>query len=687
MRIKRWEMAPLDKALAAEMAESCELNPFLALLLTARGLTSPEEILRFLTGQDEEADPFAFADMDVAAERIQTAIDRHERILIYGDYDVDGITATALLYTYLQRQGADVLYRLPLRENGYGLHAPDIAWAAQQGVQLIVTVDTGISLTPAETAAITGAGMELVVTDHHQPPAQLPAAVAVVDPQRADCESPCKDYAGVGVAFMLLCALEGDGESILQEYGDLLTLGTLADAMPLRGFMRDLMRRGVQLLNDSRRPGIVALRQVAGCAEKPLTATGITFTLAPRLNAAGRMADPDVAFRLLVAADEATAQPLAAELQQLNGQRQEVSRQVLAQAEAQLAENPLWLYDRLLLVCGDGWQNGVLGIVAARLTEKYGKPAFVLSAQGEMVHGSGRSLPGFSLVPALEACAGVVEAYGGHDQAAGLTVRRERVDDLRRALNRYAAAACPQMPTAALSVALRLRPGQIDTEKLALLEVLEPYGSGNPAPLFALCNMRLDNITALGGGKHLRLSMSRDGVRVNVMKFQTTPQELPIPCGSLVNCIVSLEKNEYRGILSVSLCARDIGYAATDREALAADIALFESVMRREAKPAAETILPDRPLLARLYTLLHRCGVWQGTLEHLQYAAARTAERQEAPVPVPALRLLAALELWREAGLLQVEDRGECLCLTVLPVQNKADLAATPLWQYLAEEG
>ncbi len=682
MRIKRWNMAPLDKALAAEMAEASELHPFLALLLTARGVSSPEEMKAFLMGYEEEEDPFALSDMDAAVERIQAAIDNHEKILVYGDYDVDGITATVLLYSYLRSCGADVVYRLPMREAGYGLHDDGIRWAAEQGTSLIVTVDTGISLTEDEIAAIVAAGMDLVITDHHQPPEKLPQAVAVVDPHRMDCESICKDHAGVGVAFMLVCALDGDGEKILNTYGDLLTLGTLADAMLLRGFTRDVVRRGLALLDASTRPGLLALRRATGYAEKPLSASSVNFLLVPRLNAAGRMADPQLAAELLLADNAATAEALVEKLQEHNMARQEASRDVLEKVADQIRENPQWLYDRVLVVSGRDWPAGVLGIAAARLVDQYGKPTIVLTEQGAVAHGSGRSVTGFSLFNALRPLEDILTAFGGHDQAAGLTVAVQDIPLLRERINRYAAEIYPRMPMAELDVTLRLRPDQIDMEKLALMDLLEPFGAGNPAPLFGLFQMRLDNITAIGGGKHLRLSLSRGNTRINVMKFQSTPEMFPIPCGALVNCVVSLEKNTYRGVESVSICARDIGYADTDRDALAADIERFEGIMRHEWKQVG--LLPERTLLARLYSLLHHCRMWTGTLEQLQHAVAFSAGAGQ-PLP-SALQVMIALELWREASLIAVEDRGELMTITVLPAEKKVDLTATPLWRYLEEE-
>ncbi|MBQ8684369.1 MAG: single-stranded-DNA-specific exonuclease RecJ [Clostridia bacterium] len=673
MLIKRWNVSPLDTDLAAELAEACEIHPFLSLLLTSRGMDTPEQVFSFLVGQEEEVDPFSFADMELAVDRIRQALEQKERILVYGDYDVDGITATALLVTYLRQQGGDVLYRIPTREEGYGLHQETICWAAEQGVSLLVTVDTGVTAIE-EVALANELHIDVVVTDHHHPAATLPSAVAVVDPHRSDCQSGCLDFAGVGVAFMLACALEGDGERIFTQYGDLLTLGTLADVMPLQGINRDFMRRGLLLLEEGARPGLVALREVAGLEEKTLTASTVSFGLVPRLNAAGRMADPALALELLLSTEPEQAIQLAREIQQLNASRQTAGSELTALAEELLAQHPEWLRDRVLVLGGEGWLGGLLGLVAAKLMERYGKPAIVLSYSGKIAHGSGRSLPGFSLYDALAACAEGLTTFGGHELAAGLTLPAASVDAFRQTINAYAARVCPCMPVPSWDIAVRLRPDQINVEKLDLLQVLEPYGAGNPAPLFGLFRMRLDNITAIGNGKHLRLSLSRDGVRISAVKFQTAPEGFPIPCGAVVNCVVSLEKNEYRGNTTVSVRVRDISFADTDRDALLSDIQTFENILRGEYCPA-EWPLPARDRLGHFYNLLRACREWNGTPEQLQHALG-----EQAPT---VLQMLVALELWQQAGLIQWRDWGERLQIKVLPVEGKADLAATPLWRYL----
>lgn len=675
MQMRRWNEAKLDTNLAAELSEACEIHPFLTLLLTARGYDAPEEIFSFLVGNEEEVDPSDFADMDQAVSRIRRAIDEKQRVLIYGDYDVDGITATVLLYTYLKQQGVDVLYYIPCRDDGYGLHPESIMWAVEHNVDLIITVDTGIAAIE-EINLANEKGIDVVVTDHHQPGETLPQAVAVVDPHRVDCESIYKNFAGVGVAFMLVCALEKDSETAFACFGDLLALGTLADMMPLQGFNRDLMRRCLRLLDESTRPGLVALRRIAGLDDKVLTASLVSFNYAPRINAAGRMSDPSVAVQLLLSEDATECQQLADEIQRLNQQRQLATNEILAQVEQQLEKHPEWLYDRVLVVSGDGWHGGLLGLVAARLQDRYGKPAIALTLGADGVaHGSCRSLDGFSIFDALTACEDLLTQYGGHDQAAGVTLPVADVDRFRCEINRYAAERYVSMPVASLDVAVRIRPDQVNAEKLSLLQVLEPFGCGNPVPLFGLYRMQLDNITAVGGGKHLRLSLSRDGVRINAIMFQMTPEEFPVACGSTVNCVVSLERNEYRGNVTVNVRVRDISFTDTDREQMIAELAQFASVLRGEYRPDPQETLLSREQLAHFYSLLRASREWNGTPEQLRHALGADAPS--------CLSMMIALEIWQQAGILRWYDRGDRLSIRLLPTQGKADLTATPLWNYI----
>ena len=488
--MKRWTVAQPDGDLAANLAEECEIHPFLALLLTTRGVTNLEEATDFLVNGEIGDDVFAFADMDAAVERIQRAIDSYERIAVFGDYDADGVTATALLYDFLAKREADVVYYIPQREGeGYGLHRDSVEKLKEMGAKLLITVDNGIAALE-EAAYAAELGMDVVITDHHQPQEALPQAVAVVDPHRPDCGSACKDYAGVGVAFKLICALDGDADQMMEEYGDLVALGTLADVMQLRGENRTLVRRGLQVMNERRRPGLAKLMEVAGVGDKRVTASTAVFTLAPRINAAGRMGSPETAARLLLTADGEEAAALAEDIQQLNVERQAAEAAILGEVLERLKQQPERLAARILVLEGDNWHPGVVGIIASRLMERFGKPCIVLSVQDGVAKGSGRSLPGFSLFDALTACKEVLTAYGGHSLAAGVTLEAARIDEFREAVNAYAAAVCPRMPVPELHVDFRMRPSQIDVEKLDLLAALEPCGTGNPAPVFGLFQMR-----------------------------------------------------------------------------------------------------------------------------------------------------------------------------------------------------
>ncbi len=674
MALRKWVLSQVDKDAAAQLAEACDLNPFLALLLVERGITEPEQALSFFAG-DEMDDPFSLIDMDIAVERIVTALDNGERIMIYGDYDVDGITSTVLLYSYLQQQGARVEYRLPTREaDGYGLHKGLIDEFADKKIDLLITVDNGITAVE-EIAYAASLGIDVVVTDHHQPQAVLPKAVAVVDPHRVDCPSGCANYAGVGIVFLLVCALEGDDTTVLEEYGDLLALGMLADVMPLIGTVRGLVRRGLEVLNHLRRPGIRALAQVAGVLDKDLTATRVVFTLAPRLNATGRMQDPSLAAQLLLEKDYERAVQLAEAVQDCNVQRQTTEAHILQEIEDDLQAHPEKTADRVLVLAGGNWHVGVIGILAARLTERYGKPTVLLSIDGETANGSGRSIAGFSLFDALAACADTLTGFGGHELAAGIHLPVVNISAFREKINAYAAVKYPQMPFPTMEISLKLRPASVGVEMLGALAALEPLGNGNPAPVFGLFDMRLDNITPIGGDKHLRLSFSKGNTRLSVLKFHFSYKDCPLRCGDFFHLAVSLERNVYKGVVTTTILLKDMRHADTDESVLLDTARRFDAIMRRETKDAGEELLLSREEMGTLYRYLVRRKEFIGTLEQLHHLLDRPG------MSMLALRVL--IEIWREAGLCSVKDAGEVLQITVLPTDGKSDLTLTPLWQFL----
>lgn len=674
MSFRRWVLPKLDKEGASLLAEECEIHPFLVLLLRSRGLETAEELRAFLWGEEEECDPYLFADMDAAVERIQRALDNGESILVFGDYDADGITAAVLLYTYLRDQNACVDYYIPHREEGYGLNMDRLEQLAAQGVKLIVTVDNGIAAVD-EVAFARTLGIDVVVTDHHKPQDILPDAVAVVDPHRHDCETVFKDYAGVGVAYKLVCALDGDPTSVMERYGDLVALGTLADVMPLKDENRRLVRAGIRMINQSPRPGIAALLEVAGVSGKALTSMSTVYTIAPRINAAGRMGYPQKAALLLLEEDTEEALKLAAEIQGYNVERQQVESEIMDEVLEEIRLHPDWMTQRVLVLQGKGWHHGVVGIIAARVLERFGKPCVVLSVDEGRAKGSGRSLSGFSLFEAIASCEALLLNFGGHELAAGVGLLEENIPAFRTQINAYAAAHFPEMPVSELHFDCKLRPSQIDIEKLQLLAVMEPFGSGNPTPLFGLFDMRLDNITPVSSGKHLRLSVSRDDCRLSVMYFHCTVEELVIPCGAKVNLAVTLDRNEYKGVVTPSIIVRDIRYADTDQEAILCGLRNYDRVCRRENAAKEANLLPTHEQQALLYRFLKHNTPFKGNLEQLFHAVGDGINDYGC--------LLVALQVLAESELLRMEMNGDRLLLEILPFEGKADLASTETMRFL----
>ena len=675
--LKRWVLRALDKDAAAALAEDSGLHPFLSVLLQLRGVDSAEAAADFLGLTDQTEDPFGLMDMDAAVDRIQRALDNGEKMMIYGDYDADGVTATALLYSYLRDRGADVDYRIPTREgSGYGLQESSISEMAEQQVRLIITVDNGVTAV-SEVAAANAYGIDVVVTDHHKPKDVLPAAVAVVDPHRPDCPSVFKGYAGVGVAYKLVSALEGDSDPILERYADMIALGTLADVMPLEGENRQLVRRGLKKMNESPIPGIAVLAQVAGMGDKPHTSSTAMFTLSPRINAAGRVGNPDHAAKLLLAATEEEARPYAEELQKWNVERQAMEAAIVEKLTEQLDADPEQLSNRVLILRGDQWHIGVIGIIAARMVERYGKPCVVLSVRDGEARGSGRSVAGFSLFDALGSCADIVTRFGGHEMAAGVSLSEENIPAFCERINAFAAERYPVMPIPELKIDCKLRPSQIDLEKLELIGALEPFGAGNPAPLFGLYHMRLDNITPVGGGKHLRLSVSRDDTRLTVMKFQTTPDAFPVECGAFLDLAITIERSTLRNATAPSLVVKDLRFSDTDQEQSIRSYQRYDDVILRRPldEDTRRAMTPDRDEIAVVYRFLRGRGQFCGTVEQLCHCLGEKT--------VDHLHVLLILGILRQAGLLTIRHDGERLTVAVTPTEGKTDLHQTAIMQFL----
>ncbi len=600
---KKWIVSECDKDLAAQVAEKFSVNPLSAYLLISRGITDEAEIEEFLDPNAPlSINPFTFADMDLAVERIEKAIDEFERIAVFGDYDADGITATALLYSYLESREANVIRYIPDRiTEGYGLNCSAVRFFAEQDVKLIITVDNGVSaFEEAELAA--ELGMDLIITDHHMVGEKLPRAVAVVNPHRADCPSEFKELSGVGVAFKLVSALEGgDEDSVLDEFGDLAALGTIGDVVCMRGENRVLVRNGLQVINESPRAGLYALLSSAGAVSRQLSATSAAFTVCPRINATGRMGSADRALDLLLCDDDELAQGLAEEICEMNVERQKTETGIFNSVERLFACEPERTKDKIIVVDSEDWHQGVIGIVASRIVERYGRPAVVISRNGESAKGSCRSIEGFSIFEAIEAVSDCLTHYGGHTLAAGIGLDSGRIDEFRRRINEYVSDI--EMPFPVQRIDCKINPKSIGLDILDAIDALEPFGSGNPQPCFGLFSMKIEDFSSIGDGKHMRLVISKGDVRFGAVYFGMKEKQFPYSRGDLIDLAVNLDRNVFNGVERVSVNIRNIRPASTNEERVLSGHRLFEKVTgaRALSREEAASAYPERELQVEVF--------------------------------------------------------------------------------------
>lgn len=663
MKYSDWNIPPEPPEIPRLLTEA-GYTPLLAALLWRRGIDTPEEAEAFLRGGPELlGDPMLLEDMDKAADRLRLAIERRETVAVFGDYDVDGITSACLVTSWLRSKGLKCEPYIPDRlEEGYGLNMAAMDTIKSRGASLIVTVDCGI--TAAQEAAYAASlGMDMIVTDHHECGAcPLPEAVAVVDPKRPDGSYPNADLAGVGVAFKLLCAVEGGPEQILDGYADLIATGTIADVMPLTGENRYIVRRGLAMLANSSRPGIRALLAEAGALGKRISATTVGFTLAPRLNAAGRLGRADVAVRLLLTEDEEEAARLAAELCRLNRERQELEHCIYEEAHELLsASKPT----EPIVLAAEGWHQGVIGIAASKLAEEFSLPTVMICLDGENGKGSCRSCGGFNLFDALSACSEWLEGFGGHALAAGLSIKREQVEGFRAALAEYYRSV-PPAKAPCLVCDLRVEdPALLSMDCVSSLEQLEPYGTGNPRPTLCIVDALLDRVTPIGGGRHLKLRLEKGGVFFDCVMFSRREEDLNVHEGDRVDAAFYPQINEYHGRNSVQLLMTDL--RQTDTMPLCLDI--LED--RLPGPWAGSDLCPERSDFVRVWRWLERRGGCAGG-EVSDIAGWRPGGMHPA-------KLLICLRVMRDVGLVKAERSGNNIRVQVCPRKGKADLASHPI--------
>ena len=667
MQFKRWTINPVDKALAAELSEECDVDAFVALIAAGRGYTDPADLEEFLTEEVILEDPYLLADIEKAAEIINEAVWAEEKIAVFGDYDVDGVTATALMFSYLKNRGARVSYFIPDRQqDGYGISMSAIERLKNEGTDLIITVDNGIAAV-SEAEYARDLGMKMVITDHHLPGERLPEADAVVNPHRRDDLTPFKEVCGVFVAFKVVCAIEGKSpEEMLGDYGDLVALGTVADVMPLINENRTVVREGVNLIDLGNRRGLTALCRAAGIEDGKLNASRLAFGLAPRINAAGRMGDAARALELLLTDDDETAEGLASVLCNENIRRQSLEKQIYTEAE-KMVEKYGYKHNRVIVVAGQDWHGGVIGIVASRLADKYGRPAVVLSVTDGIANGSARSVSGFSIYDALCECSYLLSKFGGHEMAAGLTLYESSIDSFRNAINDFAARIPRSLPEIKLDC--KLNPAALSVDLAEELKVMEPFGVGNPTPMFGIFDLTIRKITSVGSGKHMRLTLEKGDTSFPAMLFGTPPTAFAYDVGDRVDVAVTIDTNIFGGNVSLTVSVKEIRPAGLDEEVLAREIDIYEK-FKSGIFADYDEIIPTREEVGVVYRALL---AKPANLDRIICGGVSTIGFGKALVSAEALCELKLCSFFDVEGtpVLKVTDKGAKVNLSDAPILKR----------------
>ena len=648
-----------------------------ARILAARGFESPQAAHACLDCGCELPSPFLLTQMDVAAGRVGLAIHNQEKIAVFGDYDVDGITATCLLTDFLRSCGADCVSYIPGRlEEGYGLNPIAIRSLHDQGVKLIVTVDCGITAVE-EAELCRQLGMELVITDHHECKDVLPQAVAIVDPHKSGDTYPHRCLSGVALAFKLACALSADTEQMLSDYADMVCLGTVADVIPLVGENRVFVSRGLDSLRHTTRPGLAALMKESGCDPATLNASSIGFMLAPRINAAGRMGQIDLAVDLFMTRDPERAAQVAKELCELNRQRQQIESEIYRQAIAMLPHDQI---PDAIVLADEGWHQGVVGIVASRIAEEYACPTFLICLDGEHGKASSRSHGGFNLFASLTALSELLESYGGHELAAGFTITRSNIPEFRTQVCALASQYFEgQTLRTSLDIDCVAPPELMTLEEFEALEILEPTGSGCPKPVLMLPGLTVERVSMVGGGKHMRLRLRRERQIFNAIYFSVNTDLVSLRPGEVVDVAFQPQINLFQGERLLQLNVVDI------RPSCAAPCGIQTAHYRALLKGSltaedARLLTPSRGMLAMVWRYL--ASVPGDAIRESPVCLCRKIVRWSGK-PLELEQLMICLDIFRDVGLLQQKNMHQYITLRLTPGPQKADLNQSATMQLL----
>ena len=676
MKYGIWNVSE-PNASAVNRLVGCGYAPVTAMVLAARGLSDERQARDYLRCDASLTDPYAMRDMDLAAARVGLAMTRGETVAVFGDYDVDGITATCLLTHFLRTCGVNCIPYIPGRlEEGYGLNPIAIRQLHAEGVSLIITVDCGITAME-EAALCESLGIDLVITDHHECKDQLPRACAVVDPHRPDDRSGNQNLSGVGVAFKLACALSGDQNAILEAYSDMVCLGTVADVMPLQGENRVFVDRGLAMLRRTQRPGLSALIEQCGCDQSSLTTSSIGFVLAPRINAAGRMGKIELAIDLFLTEDAETGCQAAQTLCELNRQRQAVESEIYEQAVSML---PQGRTPEAIVLADDSWHQGVVGIVASRIAEEFCCPTFLICLDGEHGKASSRSYGGFNLFASLTQLSHLLESYGGHELAAGFTIHRSRIDEFRKAIcalvSKQEQSASPH---ATLDVDCQIPPELLTLSNVQSLDTIEPCGNGCPKPVLMMQGLTVERAQPVGGGKHLRLRLRRGSHCFHAIFFSCGQEICATEQGELVDIAFVPQINEYRDERTVQMNVLDIRpscHAACDPE-----VSHYRALRENKQSPLlADWLLPDRAVLGTVWRYLSLAQSHRESPICLLRKIVRWSG-----MPLSLEKLLVCLDIFCDVGLIRLQRLQKYVQIFVQNPQQKADLNESATMQRLLQ--
>ncbi|EGC03134.1 single-stranded-DNA-specific exonuclease RecJ [Ruminococcus albus 8] len=661
--MNRWRIGKADSSKVAEFDQKTDLNRLTLEVLSSRGYNDLDSIVEFFTEQELE-DPFAIKDMDKAVETINAAVDAYELICIYGDYDCDGVTSTSILFSYLESTGANVMYYIPERDDGYGLNVKAVEELAEKGVKLIVTVDNGISAIN-EAERIYELDMKLVVTDHHQPGEELPKAEAVVDPHQTDCPSKFKDLCGAGVALKLCAALDGGNyEAVIEQYSDLCAIGTVADVVPLNGENRTLVKTGFRYLPNTEIIGLDMMLEKLNIDRGHIVSDHVGFRIGPVINASGRFGSPITAVKALLSEDDEDAESYVDTMITLNNMRKTSEQEILKDIREFIDSDPTVLEHRVIVLAGKGWHHGIIGIVASKIQDKYGKPTIIITDEGNgEARGSARSVKGLNMFLCVTYCKDLLTKFGGHECAAGFSLRSEDIEAFRQKVYEYSATL--EKPAVRTLYADKvLMPADISVDMVKGLNVLEPLGEGNPRPLFAILGAKVTDIVGLKENAHTKFTFVYGGLRAQALMFGHDPTKLCFTKGDNVDMLVQLEINSFNNKESVSIKVEDIRLSGVKQERYIAAKDTYEKLMSGEELPVnfVKKIIPERNELIMVYKYLN--AVRETSMDTLFMRLSSDSMNY--------CKLKIIIDIFKDKELISYE--GSSMRIKLLPVSKKVDL-------------